>query len=324
MIVRTFVFLVLLGLLGKASFAQGADIPSIGNETTNGLEIAARSADLACLAWSPIGVCVWLDCGFGCSVRTSVKVKHYSPDVTVTSYPNVGDSPWEETSIMAPATGFAEAGGSSTESGSAQGFKALRFKNVDVIGGPGTAWVRALASSSLMCDPNTTPYVPYFISTLDPFWRDPLLETPLSLVNILRNVGGLGSSWGSVYPRTGFVHQSHDYKAAAVAAQRAGDIVTRRGQPHIYNTINIDRDLGYWPPGELIEGDSETGKWQQLVPSSQASDCISFPDINDQASAAFDPFSERLNEAAGYVFNLWLPYRCCERRGQTLLFHSGN
>ncbi len=43
--------------------------------------------------------------------------------------------------------------------------------------------------------------------------------------------------WGNVYPRGGFLHHVDDYKAAAVVAQRAGDIVTRRGQIHVYQPL---------------------------------------------------------------------------------------
>ncbi|EPM83799.1 hypothetical protein A3SM_11308, partial [Pseudomonas syringae pv. actinidiae ICMP 18886] len=54
-----------------------------------------------------------------------------------------------------------------------------------------------------------------------------------------REVGGLtsGDMWGSVYPRSGFIHQADDYKAASVIAQRAGDVVTRSGQVHVYQPL---------------------------------------------------------------------------------------
>ena len=33
---------------------------------------------------------------FGCSVRTSVKVRHCIPDAVVSSYSNTGENPWIE------------------------------------------------------------------------------------------------------------------------------------------------------------------------------------------------------------------------------------
>ncbi|WP_240338255.1 TraU family protein, partial [Pseudomonas syringae] len=50
--------------------------------------------------------------------------------------------------------------------------------------------------------------------------------------------------------------QADDYKAAAVIAQRAGDVVTRRGQIHIYQPLLAKPQSGYWPAGELIETDA--------------------------------------------------------------------
>ncbi len=44
--------------------------------------------------------------------------------------------------------------------------------------------------------------------------------------------------WGNVYPRQGFLVQPDDFKAAAVMAQRAGDVITRNGQPHVYCTTH--------------------------------------------------------------------------------------
>ena len=62
--------------------------------------------------------------------------------------------------------------------------------------------------------------------------------------------------WGNVYPRGGFLHQADDYKAGAVVAQRAGDVVTRRGQLHVYQPLMANARDGYWPAGALIESDA--------------------------------------------------------------------
>jgi len=59
---------------------------------------------------------------------------------------------------------------------------------------------------------------------------------PEALIPGMREIGGrlTLNLWGSVYPRGGFLHQVDDHKAGAVVAQRAGDIVTRRGQLHVF------------------------------------------------------------------------------------------
>ncbi len=44
-----------------------------------------------------MGVCFWLHCTWtGCSVRTSIKVGHYIPDLVVSSYNELGGNPWVE------------------------------------------------------------------------------------------------------------------------------------------------------------------------------------------------------------------------------------
>lgn len=314
--------IALIGLMLAPSAGQAAPP---GGETTTGALILAESANFTCLAYEVIGVCVWLRCGIsGCRIRASVKVKHYTPDAVVTAYQNTGESPWLETAVYAPANPLAQDGGSNKEGSTVNNATAVLFKNVDVIGSPGSLWIQALAGTGLFCNPTTTPYQPYMLSTLDPNWRSPLIETPWTLSNILRYVRKGAASWAGVYPRIGFVHQTHDYKAGAVAVQRAADITTRTNQPHIYWPMVASGSRGQWPPREVIEGDEDTHKWQQLIPVSQASACRVFPDISDQGFGALDPFSARVSQITGYAFNLWRPYRCCKREGSVLLFHTGN
>ena len=114
--------------------------------------------------------------------------------------------------------------------------------------------------------------------------------------------------WGNVYPRGGFLHQTDDYKSGAIVAQRAGDIVTRRDQPHVYQTLLADAHDGYWPAGALVEGDASTGKWQELTPT-LTKKCAVFPHNNTMVQAT----------QAGYAWALWRPYACCERKGQVFL-----
>ena len=284
------------------------------------------SANVSCLNWKPVGICVWLTCTqYGCDIDYSVKIAHNTPDAVVTAYPVTGESPWVDTKSYAPANTWSISGGSNKEGSTMINMTQLVYKNVDVIGSPGVAWVEALSSNQYICDPITTPLVPYFLSTLDPTWRWPIIELPWSLRNILRTVSLGTASWGNVYPRIGFTNQGHDYKNGALTAQRAADITTRDNQPHVYIPMTEDEQpqLGKWPPGPVIEGDESTHTWQQLIPAAEASTCHVFPDINDQL-ALNDPFSARLNQKTGYAFNLWRRYRCCEKKGAVLIFHSGS
>ncbi|RMS30784.1 hypothetical protein ALP68_04666, partial [Pseudomonas ficuserectae] len=104
------------------------------------------------------------------------------------------------------------------------------------------------------------------------------------------------------------IHQADDYKAAAVIAQRAGDVVTRIGQVHVYLPLRALPMPGYWPAGELIEGVAATGKWQELTPTLSPS-CAVFPNFGPGVQAT----------DGSYAWALWRPYSCCKRQGQTFL-----
>src|SRR5690606_15015209 len=166
-----------------------------------------------------------------------------------------------------------------------------------------------------ICPGAGTLFVPYLLSTLDSVaWRQNLPEKfyPEPLLPGRREVGSRRSSnlWGNVYPRGGFLHQTDDHKTAAVVAQRAGDIVTRRGQIHVYQPLLADASDGYWPAEELVEGDASTGKWQELTPT-LSNTCAVFPH-DDSRVQAID---------GGFAWALWRPYSCCERQGQFFLGH---
>ena len=102
-------------------------------------------------------------------------------------------------------------------------------------------------------------------------------------------------------------------------AQRAGDIVTRLDQPHLYRPLTgaVTESQRVWPPGPLLENDHRTGVWQMLVPRSDSA-CAAFGS-NDLATATGWGGS-RVDAGGDYMWNLWRPYQCCSRRGQWFLF----
>lgn len=285
------------------------------NAKINTVSISTTTLSPDCLEYRIVGICYWLTCSsFGCKVKTSVKVKHYIPDAVVTSYVSTGNSPWTETSIIGTPIPGAQSG-SYVTTNQANENSVAKFNNVDVIGHPGISlfnnFVRGFGYS---CDGAGQAFMPYFISTLDTLgWRYNIPEAvyPESLLPGMREIGARASAnlWGNVYPRGGFTHQADDYKAAATNAQRAGDIVTRRGQPHVYQPLLGIKKDGYWPAGELIESKKSTGKWQSLAPKMESS-CRVFPDTQTLHEQAKD---------GAYAWSLWRPYSCCKRRGQTFL-----
>lgn len=276
--------------------------------------ITASALSPDCLEYRVVGICYWLRCGaFGCSVRTSVRVRHYVPDAVVSSYANTGGNPWLEMRPMSLPNPTAIGGGDGTTNHEREN-NLSRFKNADVIGHPaGPAFSRFASAFGFTCEGAGTPFMPYLLSTLDTVgWRYNLPESvyPESLIPGTREIGSRTALdlWGNVYPRGGMQHQTDDYKAGAVSAQRAGDVVTRRGQPHVYQPLLATPRDGYWPAGELVEGDAKTGKWQELTPR-LSNTCAVFPHNDPRLQA----------QQGDYAWTLWRPYSCCQRRGQVFL-----
>jgi integrating conjugative element protein (TIGR03756 family) len=281
-------------------------------------EIVPSVFSPTCMAYRVVGVCYWLKCTpFGCKVKTSAKVGHYVPDAVVSSYSNTGKNPWVEIQPLSAPTSSAQSGGGAVSNDAHENNMAV-FKNVDVIGHPGTsAFMTFAAGSGYACPGAGLPYVPNMLSTLDTLaWRYGVPESvfPQALTPGVREIGNrtLLNLWGSVYPRSGFLHQVDDYKASAVMAQRAGDVVTRLGQVHVYQPLLALPKPGYWPAGELREGEARTGKWQQLSPVISPT-CSVFPDRSPALQS----------QDGGYAWALWRPYSCCKRMGQTFLGSTG-
>jgi len=296
---------------GIATILLTTGAPSFALNTAT---IASSTLSPDCLEYRVVGICYWLLCTtFGCSVETSVKVRHYVPDAVVSSYSNTGENPWLEVRAMSMPNASAQGGGDGTTAHDNENNLA-RFKHADVVGHPG-GWAFSQFASSFgySCEGAGTAFMPYLLSTLDTLaWRYnvPEMAYPEALIPGQREIGTRAGRnlWGNVYPRGGFLHQSDDYMAGAVVAQRAGDVVTRRGQLHVYQPLLADSEDGYWPAGALFENDAATGKWQELTPTLSRS-CAVFPHSETRVQA----------QQGDYAWALWRPYSCCEREGQVFL-----
>lgn len=280
-----------------------------GQSSLNTTSIMASSASTSCLDYKVVGTCFWLFCTkFGCKIRTSTKIKHYIPEVVVSSYNHQAQNPWVEMNFLS----------NGVKGGDYQSphkdYTQATFKNVDVIGHPQGAISQMLNSTGYYCKSQTTPFVPYYLSGLDFLaWRFgvPEMVYPEALIPGMREIRANGDTWGNIYPRAGTVTQVHDYKASAVTAHRVADVVTNTFQPHVYIPIakKDNQSNGEWFPPPVKEGDAKTHKWQQLHPVTSQS-CAIFPD---------NPPS-MLSENGSYAWALWRPYKCCKKRGQTFLY----
>jgi integrating conjugative element protein (TIGR03756 family) len=321
----------LMLVAGLACESRAAEI------TTADIVSKTTEATFACLNWQPVGLCFWLRCSyFECSVETSLKIGHYNPDFVVSSYNELGKNPWREMQSLlgdvqeAAANGIlgrlidvpVDSSGNRTEG--TQGHrdhKNLIFRETDVIGHPLQLVLSSLAQ--YLCASQAEPFRPYFLSGLDAWsWRRAIPESlyPASLTPGLREVGNWPiNTWGGVYPRTGWSIQAEEPKAAALTAQRAGDIVTRKRQPHVYLPLSDPQstEQRVWPPDPLTETDASTGTWQMLSPKTDT-ECAVFG--NNDLDGIDSWTSGRVDEQGDYLWNLWRPYQCCEREGQAFLF----
>lgn len=300
---------------------------------------------MSCMKWQVRGICVWMTCTAippSCSFDSSIKVKNFAPEMVFQSYDNALAEPWSESQyvnkmIMADAdsswvkklievamdvdlSGVKIRGGVSTES--TEDKKAsLSYKLVDAYGHPAVEAFNQMADSTgNICKGGATMFNPYYISNLDAIsWRWNIPETfyPQSF-NVVTNHFDLGSyynNYGAIYPRHGFMTSQDPLKAAVLSAYRAAHFITRSGTPHIYQPFTVSSRQGYWPPGSLDQNNSDTGVWQMLVPQKDSS-CARFP-------YGGNPSAARRSTDGSYVWNFWRAYKCCERKGQTLIFHSG-
>jgi len=299
------------------------------SKTVNTAQIVSTTLSaLSCMQYNPLaGICFFLKCTpFGCEIKTSVKIKHWNPDVVISSYTTTGESTWLETRPYSSLSKSILDAGDDINSG--RGDKrqhtSTTFREVDAVGNPALFMMSALSGGGYLCPSVATPYFPYFLSSQwDSFsWRFASIEMiyPASLIPGLREIGSWPiNTWGAVYPRTGFVTQNEGPKASAVTAQRAGDIITRTMQPHVYWPLGSDCSNGNmkcWAAGALKENDPQSGQWQMLGPKAESS-CSIFGQNDVLSLTSWADF--KWDEDRDFAWNLWRKYSCCKRKGIFLI-----
>jgi integrating conjugative element protein (TIGR03756 family) len=193
-------------------------------------------------------------------------------------------------------------------------------------GGGGNAG-SGTSGSDFMCPPGIMPFGLAYQSDLDAlFWRSfvPLENIyPATWLPGMREVGqGLLQTWGNVWPRQGATFQQDPVKGAAVLAQRAGDIISYRAQPHIYAPLQLDSDPSYRFFGfqGIREHDSDQTRWQRVFPNPQRT-CAAFG-TNDSLSPADFGDGQNLN-SRGTVWNAWRRQDCCRKPSGGAVFFLG-
>ena len=152
-------------------------------------------------------------------------------------------------------------------------------------------------------------FVPYYQSALDPVaWRFGIPEMlyPEALTPGRREIGNWPTlTWGHVYPRAGSIGTTDDPKAAAVAAQRAADFITRQDQPHVYLPSVGRARGGYWPASPVLEN-TDNHRWQMLTPV-RSNRCEIFGASGNWSGGKADM-------RGNYAWILWRKYACCTAR----------
>lgn len=185
------------------------------------------------------------------------------------------------------------------------------------------------------CPNDADVFMPYFLSGLDVLaWRYQLPEMafPQSFAFPIPNskyfvgkfgmeplsVGGISvpdwSTWGNIYPRSGWVAQPDEVKNRSVAAFRAAHVVTRDSQAHLYNTVSRYKDSGLriQHPGELDPHDKATGAWQMLYPK-KASECTLLQNSEADGGIFTARDVDLTSDSGSYVYNVWRKYTCCKK-----------
>lgn len=302
-------------------------------EKINTAQVISRTANafFSCAEYEIVGVCFWLKCGWsGCRVRTSPMIAHYSPDLTVQTYREAEDPPWNETKVIMSAmqadhdgslisiilstmgSSLNKLGGGGGSENKAASHSNMTFTLTDSFGNPLMFASQVIGALGFVCTPKLTPMYPYYISNLDTVaWRFGIPETvyPQSLTPVGYELGSLSYNWGPYYPRIGHVTNHDLLKESGLIAYRSVHFISRTGQPHVYTSINQSSSRGFWPPGPLTE---TSGKWQQISPKAETS-CHYLPMSMNLFPS--DGKSAYRSDDGNHVWNFWRRYKCCQQKG---------
>ena len=309
----------------------------LGRRTFSTEAVARGTINDGCLEYCYTGVCVWVHCNpwTGCDYETSEKIGHTTPDFVVSSYRQPGENPWSEAKNAFGSTleGIAQGivgqfspvtvgGGMNWKDHEQQAMaedpkdqredqRQLWFKETSVIGNPVIDIHRELieAVGLYACPVDIDEFEPYYQSEVDAIaWRGFSPQTmlrPESWVPGLREIGTSALfSWGSVHPRVGAVVGTEGPKVAAVAAQRAIDITTRKRQMRVYTYPYDD----VYPPNYRSPSDEKTDRWLMIHPGMEHK-CYTFGQDNDYAVIDEGARNSEF-ESFGYLY--WPFVQCCE------------
>lgn len=295
---RCFFAALLIALLNMSLVSTVSPVQLTNDQGgTIGWSLAKSTAvSPACIQFAVVGVCVWIVCYYTCKTSITLKYGHFNPEAVVEVVNQQGIDRVEDPKRTDTHN---------------RNHNNLINQDAAVIGHP--------LSGEIYCPSHADAGEIYFVSLLDkPAWRWGGLDTftLAALIPGLREIGAWPlNTWGNLYPRTGWTIQSSQPKSAGVVAQRAGDIVTRTGQAHIYNAISgkkifvADKKFTWAPSKGLTENTNRYGWFQMMSPKLERQ-CILFGD-NDTLHLT-DYGGGRVSGGGDYAYTMYRPYTCCE------------
>ncbi|WP_338854170.1 TraU family protein (plasmid) [Alteromonas macleodii] len=328
---------MLIGLLTAAS-----SLPSYAADKFNSIDLLADSFSVdfnSCVDLKVKGACEWWKCSlFGCSFKTTTIIEHYTPDVVISVYDDLGNSPFEGTDLFTRITS-ALLGRNSNGGANASVDRPTNVisRHVDVYGSPASLGLINLLNTlplGLACEPGSDVLKPYFISSFNPYiWYTGFVDSLVNMEQRLqvrkvteREDGERGSAfdlnpfWGGIFPRSGAVVSQDHFRASAVFAARAIDIVINGNSVgHFRQDLDGRKGSYYLPSAKFEEWDSYEGRFQMLYPEKE-SKCHILGDRNIRKNN-LDGWSDRRSKDGDYAWHYWRRYKCCPRpRGYSLLF----
>lgn len=332
--------LIILSLileLGNSLNASTAFAENDNSRQINSIEIAGKVIGSVSeyINYKVNGVCLWLDCDpfpF-CKTYPTLELDEYLPDFVVSVYadkdsPN-GKNPYFESSL-ADNTAYSlgntafkaitrspiNIGNGNSGMTQAGHYDGLRTKSVTVTGSP----LSAIHIPYLMLKAETFPYAPYYYSDLDVLGRLGIAES-LRLESI--SVGDfIGSNplnhWSYEFPRNMSVNVYNNFKASAIVAQRAADLVTNLNFLHtVFSTSNSCGE-NCVVANVIEEPKEDHEKWQMVYPNDKHIHLGESDLLNPKSLGSEDDVSGNGN----YVFVLWRHYQGCVQGGGKLLYAS--
>lgn len=299
-------------LMSYTAFAAGEiDDAQIVSDTIQGMS--------SCIHYKVVGLCFWQKTWYT-PPKPTLKLDQYLPDTVVSVYTKPDNNPWwlashvidlaadkaGQTEIQ-DTTHFQMGYGDSHENSGLDINN--RFHEVDIIGNPALVIFGHLGE--VMLPSAAKPYSPYYLSLLDAYlWRFPGLERfyPGALIPGVHDVGMIVlHDWGPVFPRNGYVDQPDDAKAGAVAAQRASDIITKMGEPHLY--FPLSNVCGDHCKADPVAENSKQVEYQMIYPKVEKS-CMIF---GQSDAGSLQPWGMDAAQTGNnrYVWVMWRHYHGC-------------